>query len=117
MSSEFEIEAIASGAQATVLRVRGRLDARSAPVLTSRCAAVRREGRHLILNLSGVSFLASSGVGALLALVEEYHQSTCRVRLVEVSPSVESVIRLLNLDQFLAIDPTEEAALSMLEAA
>jgi anti-sigma B factor antagonist len=117
VSSEFDIETIASGERTAVLRVRGRLDARSAPVLTARCAEVRKEGRHLILNLSGVSFLASSGVGALLALVEEYHQSTSRVRLVEVSPAVDSVIRLLNLDQFLAIDPTEAAALSMLEAA
>jgi anti-sigma B factor antagonist len=116
MSSEFEIESVASGTT-TVLRVRGRLDARSAPVLTARCADVRADGRHLVLNLSGVTFIASSGVGALLALVEEYRQARTRVRLAEVSPPVDSVIRLLNLEAFLHLDATEGDATAALEAA
>jgi len=39
------------------------------------------------------------------------------VRLARVSPAVDSVIRLLNLQQFLSISPTEEQATSTLEAA
>jgi anti-anti-sigma factor len=117
MNTEFVIELAASGAATTVLRVRGRLDARSAPILIARCAEVRAQSRHLVLNLAGVPFIASSGVGALLALVEEYRQSPGRVRLAEVSPAVDSVIRLLNLNQFLSIDATEADATSALEAA
>lgn len=117
MNFDFDIETLPCGPAATVLRVRGRLDARSAPVLTARCAEVRGQGRHLLLNLAGVTFIASSGVGALLALVEECRQSHIRVRLAEVPPAVDSVIRLLNLDQFLSIDDTEGDARSELEAA
>jgi anti-anti-sigma factor len=117
MTPDLEIESSDAGERACVLRLRGRLDARGASALTARCAAVRATNRHLVLNLAGVTFIASSGVGALLALVEECRQSRTRVRLAEVPPAVDSVIRLLNLDQFLSIDATEGDARSELEAA
>jgi anti-anti-sigma regulatory factor len=39
------------------------------------------------------------------------------MRLAALSPSVDAVIRLLNLDQFLTIHATEEAAMTMPKAA
>ena len=117
MSSDFAIDAMESGKGVTVLRLRGSLDARAASVLTSHCTAVRGQGRHIVLNLAAVSFIASSGVGALLALVEECRQSRTRLRLAAVPAPVDSVIRLLNLDQFLSIDATEADSCSELEAA
>jgi len=117
MTEEFSIETVAAGARSVVLRVRGRLDARSAPELFALSKRLATEGRSLVLNLKGVSFIASSGVGALLALVEDYHQTAHIVRLAEVSPAVDSVIRLLNLDQFLTIDASEHDAVAALEAA
>lgn len=116
MNQVFEVETAPVGTRVEVLRVRGKLDARSATVLMEQCARVRAAGRDLVLSLGGVTFIASSGVGALLALVEEFRQAEIQVRLAELSPAVESVVRLLNLDQFLAIDETEGAALSALEA-
>ena len=116
MSANFEIDTDTSGLHTTVLRGRGVLDARSAPVLTHRCAEVRAQERHLVLNLSGVTFIASTGVGSLLALVEEFRNSTSRIRLAEVSPAILSVVRLLNLDPFLNLSPSEAEALSQLEA-
>ena len=117
MKPNLEIESLPAGDSATVLRLRGRLDARGASDLTARCTEIRVAHRHLVLNLAGVTFIASSGVGALLALVEEFRQSRSRVRLAEVPPAVDSVIRLLNLDQFLSIDATEGDSRSQLEAA
>jgi anti-sigma B factor antagonist len=117
MNPDFELEANEAGARTIVLRLRGRLDARGASILTTKCGAVRAAGRDLVLNLAGVSFIASSGVGALLALVEEFRQSRIRVRIAEVPPTVDSVIRLLNLDQFLSIDATEADSCAALEAA
>jgi anti-anti-sigma factor len=113
--NEFKIEFVERGERTSVLRPIGQLDAQSAPYLLDHCQQVREAGRHLILNLSGVSMIASSGIGALLALVDEYRQSPVSIRLAEVSPAVDSVVRLLNLDQFLAIDASEEAASSALD--
>jgi len=117
MKSEFDIDRHELGGTVTALRLRGRLDARAASTLTTRCAEVRAAGRHLVLNLGGVTFIASSGIGALLALVEECRQSRTRVRLANVPPAVDSVIRLLNLDQFLSVDASEGDARAELEAA
>jgi anti-sigma B factor antagonist len=97
------------------LRVSGRLDSRSTSQLLQRCTAVRDARRNLVLNLSGVSFIASSGIGALLALVQQFGEAGASVRLAALSEAVESVIRLLNLDQFLTIDSTEDEALAALE--
>lgn len=111
MADPFEILDTGPGGRVVLLRVSGRLDAKSAPVLLQRCSAERANGRHLVLNLAGVTFIASSGVGALLGLAEEFRQGPCRVRFVCLSSAVTSVIGLLNLDQFLAIDASEEEAL------
>jgi len=99
-----------------LLRISGRLDAKSAPQLLERCAVVRTAGYNLILNLGGVTFVASSGIGALLAVAEQFREAECRIRFASLSAAVESVIKLLNLDQFLTIDPTEDDSLTALEA-
>ncbi len=110
MNDDFDIRAVEEGTRRTVLRVHGELDAGSSPLLVERCTRERAAGRSVILNLSGVTFIASSGVGALLALVEEFRETPASLHLVSPSAPVVSVIRLLGLDQFLPINPSEEAA-------
>jgi anti-sigma B factor antagonist len=116
LADDFEILNGTTRGRTVLLRVRGRLDAKSATQLLHRCAAVRNAGNNLVLNLSEVSFIASSGIGALLALVEQFRESRAGVRFAALSAAVDSVIKLLNLDQFLVIDATEDAALSALDA-
>jgi anti-anti-sigma factor len=117
MNPDFEIESVSLSHDLTVLRVSGRLDARSAPVLSAQAALVRERGQHLVLNLSRVTFVASSGIGALLALVEEFANTRSSVRLAAVSPTVDAVVKLLNLGQFLRIDATEADSAAALRAA
>lgn len=116
MHDRFLITDIPTKGRAALLRVSGRLDTKNATVLLGRCQEVRSSGRDLVLNLAGVTFIASSGVGALLAMVEQFRESSARVRLAELSPAVDSVIRLLNLDQFLTIDDKEDDSITALAA-
>ena len=115
MPDDFEISNGPVRGKVALLRVSGRLDTFSASRLLQRCAAVRNGGQDLVLNLSAVSFIASSGIGALLALAEDFREAEACVRFAALSPAVESVIKLLNLDQFLSIDATEDGALDALE--
>jgi anti-anti-sigma factor len=117
MPEPFQIMNGPSDARVAVLRVSGRLDSASAAELAQRCAAIGDSGRDLVLSLERVSFIASSGVGALLAVAEKFRASGHSMRLAALSPSVDAVIRLLNLDQFLTIHPTEVAAMTMPKAA
>lgn len=95
-----------------VLRLQGRLEARSAQELLRRCRDMRSRGKaRVVLNLSGVTFVASSGVGTLLALTEEFKDNGGAVQLAAPSEPVRSVVDLLNLTDFLSIFESEGNAL------
>jgi anti-anti-sigma factor len=115
MPEKFDLTEVGATGSAVVIRVKGHLDVKSTPRLIERAKKVRAQGRSLILNLSEVSFIASNGIGGLLAMVEDFKRDGLNIRLAELSVAVESVLKLLNLDQFLEIDTTENAALAELE--
>jgi len=98
-----------------VLRLTGPLDAKTAPGLIEHCAAVHEGGQNLVLNLEGVTFIASSGIGALLSLAESFREDERRLGFAAVSPAVESVLALLNLEEFLTVYTSEDEALEALE--
>ena len=100
-----------------VLRVSGRLDSDTAPQLIEQGAEVQAEGRNLVVNLSGVSFLGSSGVGALLVLVEQFQQQAGAVQFAAMSPSARAVVDLLDLEDYLTVHESEDDAIRALEAA
>jgi anti-sigma B factor antagonist len=96
-----------------VLRLSGRLEARAAQDLLRRCREMKDHGRkRIVLNLAGVTFVASSGVGTLLALTEELKDSGGSVELAAPSEAVSSVVDLLNLTEFLAIHDSESKAMA-----
>jgi len=100
-----------------VLRVEGRLDAKHAGLLRKKGAEVAAEGRNLVINLKGVTFMGSSGLGALLALSEEFQEQAGEVRVVEPSEAARLVFRLISLDQILNIDEHEATAVEALRVA
>ncbi|GHA05427.1 STAS domain-containing protein [Streptomyces echinoruber] len=66
-----------------VLRVAGELDLVTSPVLRQRIHDVVAEGRHrLVLDLSGVFFCDSSGVGVLVAARRLIRSCRGRLRIV-----------------------------------
>jgi anti-sigma B factor antagonist len=115
-AAEIEITEAGRGGRTVVLRVRGRLDAGTAPTLLQRCAQVQANGQNLVLNLSGVSFLGSSGVGAMLVLVEQFQEQAGAVHFADLSESARSVVNLLDLGEYLIIHPTEDEAVAALAA-
>jgi anti-anti-sigma factor len=105
------------GSDFLLLRIEGLLDGRSVSHVIERCHSAAAQNRRLVLNLSGVTLVTSSGIGGLLALVEEHGRQFGNVRIAAPSPAVSAVIEVLNLDQFLVIDDTEEQAVRAAEAA
>ncbi|NOT34349.1 MAG: STAS domain-containing protein [Candidatus Eisenbacteria bacterium] len=99
-----------------VLRLKGPLDAHNTEALLQRCEPIRLAKRHLVLNLSGVTFLSSSGIGTLLALSEEFGEHGLMMRVASPSPSARTAISLLNLDAFLQVHASEDDATKGLAA-
>ncbi len=116
MTNELEISKPEDRGGAVLLRIKGRLDVKTAPILLQRVAEIQANGQNIVLNLSEVSFMGSSGIGALLVLVEQFQEQGGSVRFASLSPAVTSVVKLLNLDRFLNIDLTESDALAALGA-
>jgi anti-anti-sigma factor len=116
VTNDLVISEVENRNRAAVLRLKGRLDVKTSPILLQRAAEIQANGQNLVLNLSEVSFIGSSGIGALLVLVEQFQEQAGVVRLVSPSPAVDAVIKLLNLDRFLAVDPSEEKALAEIGA-
>jgi anti-anti-sigma factor len=93
----------------TLIRLNGRLDGKAAQALQTNCEELRNQGfRHLALDLSLVTFLASSGLGVFLAQTEEFKEGGGSLHLVAVSSVVAAVINLLNVDRFLSMASSVE---------
>lgn len=115
-ASPLEVIRSSEHGRVTVLKVQGRLDSETAPQLIEHCAKVQAEGRNLVLNLAGVTFLGSSGVGALLVLVEQFQQQAGAVHFAEISNAARTVVDLLDLEAYLPVHDTEAAALQAMGA-
>lgn len=68
------------------------------------------KAQKIIFNLQAVSYMDSSGVGALVSLVRQY-KSSIQVRICEVAEAVLNVLKLTKLDQLFTIYPTEQESL------
>ncbi|HUW65188.1 MAG TPA: anti-sigma F factor antagonist [Spirochaetia bacterium] len=82
-----------------VARLTGEMDLQVADHLRSALdSAMGEKGtRYLVLDLSGVSFIDSSGLGVILGRYRRLAQSGGRVSLVGLSPPVKNVLELSGL--------------------
>ena len=112
MGESVEILEITDDARGRVLRISGRLDAKSAQILVRQCQVLLDQGvTNVVITMSEITFVASSGIGSLLALTESFKDAGGSLHLAHLSHAVSSVVELLNLGQFLSIEATEEEAL------
>ena len=67
---------------------------------------------HLIVDLAGVKYANSCGLGSLVSILTTVRKSGGDLRLAGVGPDVARVIKLTRLDMIFDIYPTVEKALS-----
>lgn len=104
MDDAFRIATEADTAGSVTVSARGRLDAKTAPRLLEHCLAARRPNTELVLLLSEITFLSSSGVGMLLVLSDRCKTDGGSLRIASPSMAVRAPLELLNLHRFLTID-------------
>jgi stage II sporulation protein AA (anti-sigma F factor antagonist) len=92
-----------------VLPVNGALDMAACPRLREQIDDLldRYPRRHLVLDLSGVPFMDSSGVGLVLGRYRRLEARQLRLRLVGVRPPVARVLRMSGLHGIMTIEETE----------
>ncbi|RMF78462.1 MAG: anti-sigma factor antagonist [Planctomycetota bacterium] len=111
MSNEHGLIIEIDGAEQPLVRLRGEIDLRSSPMLRERLLdLVERRPQRVILDLSDVQYMDSSGVGTVVELKRRLDRAGAPIVLVGLQPRVRSVFEITKLDQFFKIVDTVEQA-------
>ena len=98
-----------------VLTVNDEVDMLTAPRLDSAiCEALRKSPTGIIVDLTEVVFLASVGMGVLVAAHEAATALSVRFGVVADGPVTSRPMRILGIDAILALYPTLDDALRVL---
>lgn len=82
-----------------------RLDAGEARGFKQECDAVWSDAiKVVVIDLGGVQFIDSSGIGALLSVYKKLPAGTSSVKLTHVTATVQSVIELLRLHRIFEVE-------------
>jgi anti-sigma B factor antagonist len=98
-------------AAGSIVELEGEVDLRTAPQLRIMLLDVLdRKAARIILDLSGVRYIDSSGVGTIVELKRRAMQTDSKVVLVGLQPRVRSLFEITRLDKFFIItDSLDEA--------
>ncbi len=99
----------------TVVTLFGELDSRTAPIVQDKLLDLPSPEARVLLEMSGVNYISSAGLRALLMLYRRMANSDGRVALIGLTESIRDVMTVTGfLDFFAAYDTLAEglAALS-----
>lgn len=96
---------------ATVLELRGYLDAHTAPELES-VFQQSIENRHfnLVVNFAELAYISSAGLGVLMQFIEDVRKNNGDIKLTNMSPRVYNVFDLLGFPMLYEIYADEREA-------
>lgn len=97
-----------------IVQVDGELDLETSPVFREKVESKLNQYemiKHLILDLQKVSFIDSSGLGAILGRFKRLSQQGGRVSAVNVSPQVRRIFELSGLLKIMKIYGDRQQAL------
>ena len=86
------------------LQVRGELDALTSDELRPTLDALVSDADDVVVDLSGLRLIDSSGVGALVSLYKRVRNNGGSVRFVGVAAQPLAIFKLLRLDLVFALD-------------
>jgi anti-anti-sigma factor len=72
--------------------------------------------KNVILDLSKIDFVDSSGLGALVQIAKKAQQASGTLQIV-TNARVTQTVKLVRLEQFLALQPSVETAIENIQSA
>ena len=98
----------------TIVHLHGEIDLHHSPGLHEALVEICSEKpARLILHMSEVSYIDSSGVGSLVEIYRRLKRQNGAFVLVAPGPRVMSVLEITRLDKFFAIVNTQEEAMQV----
>jgi anti-anti-sigma factor len=90
-----------------LITLRGEIDMRCSPTLRAALVeVVDRKPQWVIMDLSGVTYIDSSGVGTLVEFKRKLERTKGRIVLAGMQERVRSVFEITKLDRFFALAPS-----------
>ena len=104
MNVEITVEKIGAG---HLMRLKGDVDMNTSPDVRNGLGEVFKQGggKALLINLSGVRYMDSSGIATLVEAMQNCMKQGMKLRLVDLSPSVRDVFELARLSSIFEIFP------------
>lgn len=106
---DVRLEPLPAGGE--VVSVTGELDLATAPELERLLEEREQTGSTLVIDLSRVTFVDSSGVRVLVGQVRRAQETGARLTLVTEDPAVLRVLEITALTEVVSVHPTLDAAL------
>lgn len=72
---------------------------------------------NLVLDLSGLTYITSVGIGALVAAHHRTRKLNGRIVIVKPSPAIQRLLALIHIDRLIDTFPTADEALSSIRQA
>lgn len=111
--SRSPVKAVRRAGQATIVEVVGDIDLHSSPEFQRALLTVLDENpQRVVINLSGVPYMDSSGVASLVKLLSRVRKGGVDLYLVSLSERVRSIFQITRLDSVFDIRATEAEALA-----
>jgi anti-sigma B factor antagonist len=99
--------ALMTETRTAVLQPTGRLNMVAAPAFKNLVEETVASGQtRIVVDLGQVTFIDSSGLGALISGLKATRQAGGDLRIADVPEQVMTVLRLTNLDRVLRVHPT-----------
>lgn len=97
--------------QANILTLSGRLDGRNPRILKEKLTKELRTNNRIILDLSGVIYIDSTGLGVLVGGLKKAMRQEGDIRLVNPSNEVRMLMELTRVDKVFLIYSNQETAI------
>jgi anti-sigma B factor antagonist len=97
---ELEHSVDESGWKTTTVHLHGRLVSETTRQVRELVQPMIKEGGHILLDLTELDYVDSSGLGALVSLkVSAINQGLCKLELLNLTPRVKKLLTITNLLQ------------------
>ena len=98
--------------RSNVLPLKGEIDLHVSPSVTASLnAMIEKKPRRLVVDLSGVTYIDSAGLAALIEAMQKVEGYGGKFRLAGLQETVRSIFEISRLDQVFQIFPDVDAAL------
>jgi anti-sigma B factor antagonist len=113
-----QIDVNSRGQGLAVISMQGRFDAAAAPTFKEQIIEAISQGNvRLALHIAHVSFMDSTGLGALVSTLKAARKASGDISIIAPSAQVQKLLRLTAMDRVFKIVESEEEALRQFQGA